>query len=85
MKALKTPRNLLTDFYQSVQAARAAQQRLEEAGLTSDNYHEYGYVDMAACSAGDGFILDVRHAYRDPFDGLLWHNISCYEQTKGME
>lgn len=77
MKATKTRRNLLDNFYETVKAMRTLQAKLEATPV--GDYHEHGYQDMFECPGGDGYIVDSRHAYQDPFSKRLFHSKDCAE------
>lgn len=77
MKATKTHRNLLDNFYETVKAMRTLQTELETT--PAEDYHEHGYQDLMACGAQDGYIVDIRHAYQDPFSKRLFHSKDCAE------
>lgn len=79
IKAPKRPINQPIVFFQSIQAMRAAEQRLAEADSASQmNLSELGYIEAYACPADLNFIESSAHGFTG-HDGRLYCSPDCVD------
>lgn len=83
MRANHIPQNLVNNFYESLQAVRAAERRLAEANVDMADYADE-YEDLVVCPNCQSIIMNIAKAFRDPFSDMLLCNKSCWEEM-GMK